>query len=64
VGLNVKAARENVIDPDELQLMDECNRVWVRRWIEATKDSDVIRVVAVAHKISKKMAPAPKIPIY
>ncbi len=64
MGLNVKTARETVIDPDELQLMDECNSVWVRRWIEITRASEVIRVLAVAHKIPKKMTTAPKVPIY
>ncbi len=64
MGLNVKTARETVIDPDELQLMDECNSVWVRSWIEITKASEVIRVLAVAHKMPKKMATTPKLPIY
>ncbi len=64
MGLNVKTAGENVIDPDELQLMDECNRIWVRKWVDATKASEVIRVLAGAHRIPKKMATAPKVPVY
>lgn len=43
-------ARGNVIDPDELQLMDECNRVWVQSWKEATERSSVLKSLAVSNR--------------
>lgn len=44
---------EDLVDPDELQLMDECNTAWVQAWKEATACSDVIKVVATSYRTPK-----------
>jgi hypothetical protein len=46
VETNVKID-EDFVDTDELQLMDECNRVWVQAWKEAIACPDVMKAVLI-----------------
>jgi hypothetical protein len=47
-------AREDFIDPDELQLMDKCNRDWIQAWKDATVCSDVVNADATSRRPSGK----------
>jgi len=47
--------REKVLfDPDELQLMDECNRSWVFAWKQATSYLDGVKVLISPHAATEK----------
>lgn len=47
-------SREDFVDPDELQLMDKCNRAWIQAWKDATACSDVVHAVAKSYRTPGK----------
>jgi len=51
---NTSQKREAQFDPEELQMMDECNEPWVRAWKQAS--SNTIEIVVAPPKELEKSA--------
>jgi hypothetical protein len=47
-----------LFDPEELQLMDECNKPWVQAWKRATTHFDVMKVSIASHEATEKIEEA------
>lgn len=45
---------KNPVDPDELQLMDECNWPWVQAWKHATVRANWIKAVTTSGRTLKQ----------
>jgi hypothetical protein len=42
-------------DPEEMQLMDECNKPWVYAWKRATTCSVVMKILTRPHEATEKI---------